>query len=47
MDDLLIKLYEISRGKIKDDHFRPVFDLWQVGGKIDVNCCIETKKNCK
>jgi hypothetical protein len=38
MDDMLIKLYEISKGTKKDHNFRPIFELWEVGGKIDI-CC--------
>ena len=42
MDDMLLELYEISKGNKKDDHFRQIFELWEVGGKIDL-CCNEGK----
>jgi hypothetical protein len=38
MDDMLIELYEISKGTKNDPNFRPIFELWEVGGKIDL-CC--------
>ncbi len=39
MDDMLIRLYEISKGERKDYNFREIFELWEVGGKIDLQCC--------
>lgn len=43
MDDMLIELYEISKGTKNDDNFRSIFELWEVGDKIDL-CCNENKK---
>lgn len=43
MDDMLIDLYEISKGNKKDNNFRPIFELWEVGGKIDLDCCDKYK----
>ena len=40
MDDLLTALYEISKGVRKDENFREIFHLWEIGGKVD-QCCKE------
>ena len=37
IDDLLLTLYEISKGKIKDDNFIPVFSSWWLMMR---KCCI-------
>lgn len=41
MDDLCIALYEISKGVRKDENFREIFHLWELGGKLDMQCCKE------
>lgn len=41
MDDLLITLYDISKGVRKDHNFREIFHLWELGGKLDTECCKE------
>lgn len=41
MDDLLIALYDISKGVRKDHNFREIFYLWELGGKLDIECCKE------
>jgi hypothetical protein len=28
MDDLMVNLYEISKGVIKEDNFGDIFELW-------------------
>lgn len=41
MDDLLVALYDISKGVREDHNFKEIFKLWEVGGKVDTQCCME------
>lgn len=47
MDDLLIALYDISKGVRKDQNFREIFHLWELGGKLDIECCKEVSCELK
>ena len=45
MDDLLITLYKISKGDIKDKNFEKIFPDWELPFKVPSPCDLTEEKN--